>query len=259
MNEQDQIIDFGVGDDLALLHIEAESNFDDGEYEGALMRYLEVFNGSRGRTDWQEKRLTIILADLAALADVYEPAMQCLVEMRDQKEALITSGQDLTCINEWAALNGQIEPERTLNVYFKLKAEGSKHGAALSLIRQTAASQIVGRRLYDELDRETLAFMQKKLLLHESKLLSDKESDYSSEDEQEEVIEATIEALLKVALELFEAAAALKEGDIGREVMTKYLAYGQPNSHSQLIAAAKKAKNSVWVEGLEQLAREGKS
>lgn len=252
------MIDFGVGDDLALLHIQAESNFDEGEYEGALMRYLEVFRRSRGRADWQEKRLTTLLADLAALADVYEPAMQCLVEMRDHKEALITAGQDLTCISEWAALNGQIEPERTLNVYFKLKGEGNKHNAALSLIRQTEASQFISLSLYEELDRETLASLQKKLLLHESKLLSDKESDSNSEVEQEEIIEAAIEALLQVALELFEAAAALKEGDVGREVMTKYMAYGQPDAHAKLIAAAKKAKNSVWVEGLEALASQSK-
>lgn len=33
--------------DLSELHLLAESNFDEGEYEGALMRYIEVFESSR--------------------------------------------------------------------------------------------------------------------------------------------------------------------------------------------------------------------
>ncbi len=247
--------------DLAELHLLAESNFDEGEYEGALMRYIEVFEGSRGLPEWQDKRLNIVLADIAALADVYEPAMLALTGMRDEIEAeLLSTNAEWNSISEWAALNRQLEPDRTMAVYFKLKANPNQNGATLGLIRQIEASSFIKQGLYKELDQETLAHLQKKVLLHESILLSPNEDDDASEEEQEEALENAIEALLNGALELFEAAAALKEGDIGRETMKKYLAYQQENNaYSKLISAARKANNQVWVEGLEKLAADEKS
>lgn len=254
----EQQLNFAVekATDLVQLHIQAESCFDEGEYEAALMRYIEVFDGSRGLAEWQSKRLTILLADMAALADDYEPAMQALMSMRDQREAaLLSTKQDWNTINEWAALNRQLEPERTIEIYFKLKANSDQNNPTLSLIRQIDSAQFIRRGLYQELDQETLAYLQKKILLHESVLLSQREDDGSSEEEQEEALEKAIEALLEVALELFEAAAALNEGDIGRETMHKYLAYQQSaNSYSKLISAAQKANNRAWVSGLEKLA-----
>lgn len=268
---QDQELDFSISDptqttdvtqapDLAQLHKQAESDFDEGNYEAALMHYITVFNGSRGLAEWQSKRLTILLADMAALADDYEPAMQALIGMRDQREAaLIGAKQDWTTINEWAALNRQLEPERTIEIYFKLKANSEQNGPTLSLIRQIESAQFIRRGLYQELDQETLAYLQKKILLHEAVLLSQREVDGSSEEEREEVLATAIEALLEVALELFEAAAALKEGDIGRETMKKYLAYQHSaDSYSKLISAAQRANNRVWVAGLEKLAADNK-
>jgi len=247
--------------DLGELHLLAESNFDEGEYEGALMRYIEVFEGSRGLPEWQDKRLNILLADLAALADVYEPAMLALTGMRDEKEAALLSAKaDWNNISEWAALNRQLDPDRTMAIYFKLKANPSQNGPTLSLIRQIESSNLIKQGLYKELDQETLAHLQKKVLLHESVLLSPIEDEESEEEEKEEALENAIEALLNVALELFEAAAALKEGDIGRETMKKYLAYQQEdNAYSKLISAAKKANNQVWVDGLQKLAADQKS
>jgi hypothetical protein len=246
--------------DLGELHLLAESNFDEGEYEGALMRYIEVFEGSRELPEWQDKRLNIVLADMAALADVYEPAMLALISMRDEKEAALLSAKaEWNTISEWAALNRQLEPDRTMAIYFKLKANPSQNGPTLSLIRQIEASNFIKQGLYKELDQETLAHLQKKVLLHESVLLSPIQ-DQESEEEQEEALENAIEALLNVALELFEAAAALKEGDIGRETMKKYLAYQQEDKpYSKLISAAKKANNKVWVDGLQKLAADEKS
>ena len=243
--------------DLGELHKMAESNFDEGDYEGALMRYIELFEGSRGLTEWQDKRLNIVIADLAALADVYEPAMLALTSMRDEREAaLLNAEAEWNNISEWAALNRQLEPDRTLASYFKLKANSSQNGQTLSLIRQIESSSFISRGLYKELDQEILAHLQKKILLHESVLLSPQDDD-ASEEEQEEALERAIEALLEVALELFEAAAALKEGDIGRETMKKYLTYQQENNgYSKLISAAQRAKNQVWVDGLEKLAAE---
>lgn len=245
---------------LSELHLLAESNFDEGEYEGALMRYIEVFEGSRELPQWQDKRLNIVLADMAALADVYEPAMLALISMRDEKEvALLDSKAEWSTISEWAALNRQLEPDRTMAIYFKLKANPSQNGPNLSLIRQVEASNFIRQGLYKELDQETLAHLQKKVLLHESVLLSPKEDADASEEEQEEALEAAIEALLEDALALFEAAAALKEGEIGRETMKKYLAYQQEdNAYIKLINAAKKAKNQVWVDGLQKLAADEK-
>lgn len=247
---------------LSELHLLAESNFDEGEYEGALMRYIEVFEGSRELPQWQDKRLNIVLADMAALADVYEPAMLALISMRDEKEAaLLNSKAEWSTISEWAALNRQLEPDRTMAIYFKLKANPSQNGPNLSLIRQVEASNFIRQELYKELDQETLAHLQKQVLLHESVLLSPKEDADTSEEEQEqeEALEAAIEALLEDALALFEAAAALKEGEIGRETMNKYLAYQQEdNAYSKLINAAKKAKNQVWVDGLQKLAADDK-
>lgn len=247
--------------DLGELHLLAESNFDEGEYEGALMRYIEVFEGSRGLPEWLDKRLNILLADLAALADVYEPAMLALTSMRDEKEAALLSAKaDWNNISEWAALNRQLDPDRTMAIYFKLKANPSQNGPTLSLIRQIESSNLIKQGLYKELDQETLAHLQKKVLLHESVLLSPIEDEESEEEEKEEALENAIEALLNVALELFEAAAALKEGDIGRETMKKYLAYQQEdNAYSKLISAAKKANNQVWVDGLQKLAADQKS
>lgn len=253
-------VDTGV--DLGELHLLAESNFDEGDYEGALMRYIEVFEGSRRLPEWQDKRLSIVLADMAALADVYEPAMLALTSMRDEKEtALLKGNAEWNNISEWAALNRQLEPDRTMAVYFKLKANPSQNGPTLSLIRQIESSNFIRQGLYQELDQESLAHLQKKLLLHESVLLSPKEDgDASEEEEQEEALENAIEALLKGALELFEAAAALKEGDIGRETMKKYLAYQQDDkAYSKLIIAAKKAQNQAWVDGLQVLAADEKS
>lgn len=263
---QDQELDFSVADPtqatavppaphLVQLNMQAESDFDEGDYEAALMHYIEVFDGSRGLAEWQSKRLTTLLADMAALADDYEPAMHALTRMRDQREAaLIGAEQDWTTINEWAALNRQLEPERTIEIYFKLKANSNQNKPTLSLIRQIESAQFIKRGLHQELDQETLAYLQKKILLHESVLLSQREDDCSSEEEQEEALEKAIEELLEVALELFEAAAALNEGDIGRETMHKYLAYQQSeNGYSRLISAAQKANNKVWVAGLEKL------
>lgn len=246
--------------DLSELHLLAESNFDEGEYEGALMRYIEVFEGSRELPEWQDKRLNTVLADMAALADVYEPAMLALTSMRDEKEAALVSAKaEWNNISEWAALNRQLEPARTMAIYFKLKADPSQNGATLRLIRQIESSSFIRQGLYQELDQETLAHLQKRVLLYESVLLSPVE-DEMSEEEQEEVLENSIEALLKAALELFEAAAALKEGDIGRETMKKYLAYQQENdAYSKLISAAKKANNQIWVDGLQKLAADEKS
>lgn len=258
----DQQLNFAIEPvaDLAQLHMLAESNFDQGEYEAALMRYLEVFEGSRSLAEWQSKRLTVLLADMAALADDYEPAMQTLTSMRDQREAsLLGAKQDWTTINEWAALNRQIEPERTIEIYFKLKTNTDLNRHTLSLIRQIESSNFIKRGLYLELDQETLAHLQKKILLHESVLLSQRDDEGTSEEEQEEALDSAIEALLEVALELFEAAAALNEGDIGREIMNKYLAYQQSaDSYSKLISAAQKANNKVWVAGLEKLAADKK-
>jgi hypothetical protein len=247
--------------DLSELHLLAESNFDDGEYEGALMRYIEVFEGSRELPEWQDKRLNILLADMAALADVYEPAMLALTAIRDEKEAaLINVKAEWNDVSEWAALNRQLEPDRTMAIYYKLKAETNQNAPTLSLIRQIESSSFIRQGLYQELDQQTLAHLQKKVLLHESVLLSSREGDSTSEGEQEESLENTIEALLGVALELFEAAAALKEGDIGRETMKKYLAYQQEdNAYSKLINAAKKTNNQVWVDGLQKLAANKKS
>lgn len=247
--------------DLGELHLLAESNFDEGDYEGALMRYVEVFEGSRELPEWQDKRLNIVLADMAALADVYQPAMLALTSMRDEKEAALFSAKaDWNNISEWAALNRQLEPDRTMAVYFKLKANPSQNGQTLSLIRQIESSQFIKKGRYQELDRETLTHLQKKVLLHESVLLSPKEDDDASEEEQEEALENAIEALIEVALELFEAAAALKEGDIGRETMKKYLAYQhEDNPYSKLISAAQKANNQTWVDGLQKLAADEKS
>lgn len=268
---QDQELDFSIADptqatavtpapDLVHLHMQAESDFDEGNYETALMHYVEVFDGSREMAEWQNKRLTTLLADMAALADDYEPAMQALTIMRDQREAaLLGATIDWTTVNEWAALNRQLAPERTIEIYFKLKANSDQNGPTLSLIRQIESAQFIGQGLYQELDLETLAFLQKKILLHESVLLSQTDDDGSSEEEQKEVLATAIEALLEVALELFEAAAALKEGDIGRETMKKYLAYQQSaDSYSMLISAAQKANNKVWVAGLEKLAADNK-
>ncbi len=268
---QDQELDFSIVDptqataetpapDLVQLHIQAESDFDEGNYEAALMHYIAVFEGSRGLAEWQSKRLTILLADMAALADDYEPAMQALTIMRDQREAaLLGATIDWTNVNEWAALNRQLAPERTIETYFKLQANSDQNGPTLSLIRQIESAQFIRQGLYQELDQETLAFLQKKILLHESVLLSQTEADGSSEEEQEEALEKAIEALLELALELFEAAAALNEGDIGRETMHKYLAYQQSaNSYSMLISAAQKANNKAWVAGLEKLAADNK-
>ena len=254
----DQQLSFAIdpATDLAQLHLLAESNFDEGEYEAALMRYIEVFEGSRSLPKWQTMRLTILLADMAALADDYEPAMQALTSMRDLREAaMLGAKQDWTTISEWAALNHQLEPERTIDIYFKLKANSAQYGPTLSTIRQIESSHFIRLGLYQELDKETLAHLQKKILLHESEVLSQREDDGTSEEEHEEALEKAIEALLEVALELFEAAAALKEGDIGRETMNKYLAYQRStNSYSKLISAAQKANNKVWVAGLEKLA-----
>ncbi len=246
--------------DLGELHLLAESNFDEGEYEGALMRYIEVFEGSRELPKWQDKRLNIVLADMAALADVYEPAMLALTSMRDEKEAaLLGTKAEWNTISEWAALNRQLETDRTMAIYFKLKANPSQHGPTLSLIRQIESSNFIRQGLYQELDQETLAHLQKKVLLHESVLLSPIENE-ESEEEQEEALENAIEAILNGALELFEAAAALKEGDIGRETMKKYLAYQQEDKpYSKLISAAKKANNQAWVDGLQKLAADQKS
>lgn len=247
--------------DLGELHLLAESNFDEGEYEGALKRYIEVFEGSRGLPEWQDKRLNIVLADLAALADVYEPAMLALTSMRDEKEAALLSAKaEWNNISEWAALNRQLEPDRTMAIYFKLKANPSQNGPTISLIRQIESSNFIRQGLYKELDQETLAHLQKKVLLHESVLLSPIEDEESEEEEKEEALENAIEALLNVALELFEAAAALKEGEIGREAMKKYVAYQQEdNAYSKLISAAKRANNKVWVDGLQKLAADQKS
>lgn len=246
--------------DLGELHLLAESNFDEGDYEGALMRYIEVFAGSRGLPEWQDKRLNIVLADMAALADVYEPAMQALTSMRDEKEAaLLNAKAEWNNISEWAALNRQLEPDRTMAVYFTLKANPSQNGPTLSLIRQIEASNFIRQGLYQELDQETLAHLQKTVLLYESVLLSPKEDDDTAEEEREEALENAIEALLEVALQLFEAAAALKEGDIGRETMKKYLAYQQEDkAYVKLISAAKRAKNQAWVDGLQKLAADEK-
>ncbi|CAN5525458.1 hypothetical protein BH11CYA1_BH11CYA1_41330 [soil metagenome] len=265
--EEDSILDFGVGDNtdsialgsnnLAHLYIDAESKFDEGEYEVALMRYLQVFDGSREVVDWQEKRLTDLLADIAALADVYEPALQTLIIMRDEREdELLKASNDLNRIHEWAALNRQLDRERTLTVYFKLKEEGEKYAEALSLIRIVESSRLLAKGLYAELDKATLEHLQQKLEQYETDLLTPKLAVDASEEEQEEALESAMEAMVAAALELFEAAAALKEGDIGRQTMNKYLSYDQPNSYAKLIAAAKKAKNSIWIDGLEKLSED---
>ena len=254
------VLDFGVDNkNWAQLHIEAESNFDEGDYELALMQYLQVFDGSRAEKSWQEKRLTILLADLAALADVYEAAMQTITGMRDQREAeLISGGGDLASLSEWAALNDQLQPERTLNVYFKLKQESSKYAHSLSLIRQIEASHLIKNGQYQELDKTTLEYLQQKLQQREIDLLSPDVSAELADEDQEELIESALEEVLAATLELFEAAAALKEGDIGRETMNKYLAYDQPDKYSKLITAARRAKNKIWIDGLEKLAADTK-
>jgi hypothetical protein len=181
--------------------------------------------------------------------------------MRDEKEAALLSAKaEWNNISEWAALNRQLEPDRTMAIYFKLKANPSQNGPTISLIRQIESSNFIRQGLYKELDQETLAHLQKKVLLHESVLLSPIEDEESEEEEKEEALENAIEALLNVALELFEAAAALKEGEIGREAMKKYVAYQQEdNAYSKLISAAKRANNKVWVDGLQKLAADQKS
>lgn len=114
-------------------------------YADALRNYFRVFNYSRGAQTLALARLSVLPAEIAALADKFPAATQALRdEVRDRAGMILTFVAGTDEILEFVALNRALgEPERILQIYDQLKNMGDRGRATRLQMRNVIGEELI--------------------------------------------------------------------------------------------------------------------
>ena len=212
---------------------------DQGKYEEALERCIWFHNHAlEHRPSMAGVRLSFALYDWKELGDLYPPALEALVDMRDSKEKLITEGKDNRTLfdnvkflfslgdlkpdvfHDVAAINRILGEEKKTVELFEKQVESEPSNAKRYWVLSKTA--IINCKRFDllkkykynptrEFEKVKSEFSRKNSALYQARL----NDDFSKEYDRNEFV--------KDSLELIEIAIALEEQGAAEEIQKQAL------------------------------------
>ncbi|MBU6452941.1 MAG: hypothetical protein KGS72_14245 [Cyanobacteria bacterium REEB67] len=125
----------------------------DKKYQEALDDYLWVFENSRQLKTWQGVRNAYVSQELVKLAEVFPPAKEEVLKLRDSREKLILEDKaQCSDVQDWAILNHNLtDDRRSVSIYKQLNARGQSTDQVCDWIEECIPVSLVRAREYKEL------------------------------------------------------------------------------------------------------------
>ena len=125
----------------------------DKKYQQALDDYLWVFENSRKLQTWQGVRNAYVSQELVKLAELFPPAKEEVLKLRDSREKLIFEDKaQCSDVQDWAILNHNLTDDRhSVSVYKQLSARGESTDKVCDWIEECIPVSLVRAREYKEL------------------------------------------------------------------------------------------------------------
>jgi len=248
---------------VEVLHQEMErarSFVKDGRYEEALKSYMHVFEDGRQCSPFVGVRLSYCLSEIAELGIVYKPAMEKLVELRNAHEESMRAGSyGVFSLQEWDALNENIDESHQIEFYDSLKQDSSKNEALMQAVRCIIWLRLIENKRYTELaavdlaqklnETSMMAFMQLSPDSFMSKMFSSTEMNEPLKETAEKMLLMHVGAIYECALGIKKQSLAKKAHDL----VTQYLKNGR--GYASLITHASRAGAKARAQKLLAEAR----
>jgi hypothetical protein len=136
----------------------------DKKYQAALDNYLWVFENSRKIEKWQGVRNAMVSQEIVKLAEVYAPAKEEVLKLRDQREKLMIADKaDCADVQDWCILDHNLKDDRhSVFIYKQLAAKGDSTERVCDWIEECIPNILVQAKEYKEL----LPWAQKSAAAH---------------------------------------------------------------------------------------------